>query len=42
MLHYLFIKKLFFDVNQDYRKTYEESDETKHKLKKLSLFIKCL
>ena len=36
----LFIyKKTIFDVNQDYRKKYEESDETKQKLKKLSLFI---
>jgi len=36
----LFIyKKTIFDVNHDYRKEYEESDETKNRLKKLSLFI---
>jgi len=36
----LFIyKKTIFDVNQDYRKEYEESIETKERLKNLSLFV---
>ena len=32
-------KKTIFDVNQDYRKEYEESTETKTRIKNLSLFI---
>src|SRR5210317_348621 len=32
-------KKTIFDVNQEYRKEYEESKETKKRLKNLSLFI---
>lgn len=38
----LFIyKKTIFDINNDFRKTYDESEETKIKMKNLHLYIDC-
>ena len=38
----LFIyKKTIFEINNDFRKTYDESDETKMKMKNLHLYIDC-
>ena len=38
----LFIyKKTIFDINNDFRKTYDETEETKIKMKNLHLYIDC-
>ena len=38
----LFIyKKTIFDINNDFRKTYDESEDTKQKIENLHLYIEC-